>query len=223
MKVERRPSLQRTRVKFCGVTSPDDVAMAVGAGADAVGIIVALSERTVSLERVKEIVQAIPPYVCGIGVIGEDTSLAPALLELGLTLQFSGPTSPENCARFSAGHPYIKAFWVGPNGEIETGLQDSDFRAYENALWMFDAKSPGRLGGSGVAFRWDLIAEIARERPIVVSGGLNSDNVGVVVRSLRPYAVDVRSGIERDGQKAADRMAAFMQAVRNADIELAGA
>jgi phosphoribosylanthranilate isomerase len=207
----------RTRIKFCGMTSPDDVALAVAAGADAVGIIVARSERSVTLERAAAIAKAIPPYVTGIGVVAEDTSLAPDLRDLGLTLQFSGPTPPDECERFAAGRPYIKAFGVGPGGDIQTGRPEFGVGAYEHALWMFDSSAPGRYGGTGIVFRWEVLAELAHQRPLVVSGGLTPENVGSLLGILRPYAVDARSGIEVGGKKSGERMTAFVRAVRAAD------
>jgi len=211
----------RTRIKFCGMTSPRDVALAVGAGADAVGIILAQSERGVSLERAAEIVAEIPPYVAGVGVIGDDVAPAAALRAMGMTLQFSGPTAPAECAGASGGRRYLKTFHVTPEGRIESGVPQAGPREYAGALWMFDAAAPGRLGGTGIAFQWDVVGGLARERPIVVSGGLTPENVGELVRTLRPYGVDVRSGIERDGQKDPERMRAFVRAVLEADLERA--
>lgn len=207
----------RTRIKFCGMTGPEDVAMAVAAGVDAVGIILAPSERSVTLERAKEIAQAIPPYVSGIGVVAEDTSAAEALRELGFSLQFAGPTPPEECERLAAGRQYIKTFFVGASGEVATGEPEFGLHAYAHALWMFDSAAPGRLGGSGIAFRWETVGEIARERPIVIAGGLTAENVAIVLQTVRPFAVDVRSGIERDGRKDGEHMLAFVRAVRAAD------
>jgi phosphoribosylanthranilate isomerase len=199
------------------MTSPEDVAVAVAAGADAVGIIVASSERSVTLERAKEIAAAIPPYVCGVGVVAEDTSSAEALRELGFSLQFAGPTPPDECERLAAGRQYIKTFFVGATGEVATGDPEFGLQAYTHALWMFDSASPGRFGGSGIAFRWESVGEVARERPIVVAGGLSAENVGVVIATVRPFAVDVRSGVERDGKKDRERMLAFVRAVRAGD------
>jgi len=210
----------RTRIKFCGMTSPQDVAVAVAAGVDAVGIIVANSERSVTLERAREIAAAIPPYVSGVGVVADDTSGAEALRDLGLTLQFAGPTPPDECERLAAGRPYIKTFFVGEGGEVSTGAPEFGLHGYAHALWMFDSSAPGRFGGSGLAFRWETVAEVARERPIVVAGGLSAENVGIVVQTLRPFAVDVRSGIERDGEKDRERMLAFVRAVHAADDAL---
>jgi phosphoribosylanthranilate isomerase len=207
----------RTRIKFCGMTSAEDVALAVSAGADAVGIIVAQSERQVSIERAAEIARSIPPFVTGVGVLAEDTSLAPALRDAGLVLQFSGPTSPDVCERLAAGKPYLKAFHVALEGEIETGALEFSFAAYEHALWMFDSSAPGLYGGTGIAFRWEVVGELARDRRIVISGGLSHENVGALLGTVRPYAVDVRTGIERDGKIDFDRMFAFVRAVRDAD------
>jgi phosphoribosylanthranilate isomerase len=213
------PKVARTRIKFCGMTSPGDVTMAVEAGADAVGIIVAESPRRVSLERTAEIVKAIPPFVSGVGVVaGADAAaVAPALRDLGLTLQFSGPIEPGECERLSGGRPYIKVFHIDPEGVVEAGLPELGIREYHDGIWMFDSLSAGRLGGSGIAFRWELVEALAAEHPIVVSGGLTPDNVGALLRIVRPYAVDARSGIERDGKKDPDLMRNFVRAVREAD------
>jgi phosphoribosylanthranilate isomerase len=198
------------------MTSADDVAMAVKAGADAVGMIVAESERRVTLERAAAIAAAIPPFVTGVGVVDEDTSVVPSLDALGLTIQFSGPTEAAVCEQLTHGRPYIKVFHVAPTGDVEPASQDGSL-AYVHALWMFDTLAPGRLGGSGITFRWELLEEIGRERPVIVSGGLTPENVGALLRLVRPYAVDVRSGIERDGKKDPARMTAFVRAVREAD------
>jgi phosphoribosylanthranilate isomerase len=213
------PAFERTRIKFCGMTSPEDVGLAVEAGADAVGIIVTESPRSVSLERVAEIVRAIPPFVAGIGVVGEVRvgEIAPVLRDLGLTLQFSGPEPPDSCERLSGGRTYIKAFHVNPEGVIDTGLADFGLHDYPHALWMFDSSSPGLLGGTGIAFRWDFVEALARERPIVVAGGLTHENVGALIRLMHPYAVDARSGIERDGKKDPELMRKFVRAVREGD------
>lgn len=207
----------RTRIKFCGMTSSEEVALAVEAGVDAVGFIVAPSERQVSVEQVAKMVPSVPPFVSAIGVMGEDTGDAAALRDLGVALQFSGPTPPDECENLAGGRPYIKAFYVDAMGTIDGGAPGLQPATYANALWMFDAASPARLGGSGIVFRWEIVGGIARDRRLVIAGGLNAENVGALISSLHPYAVDVRSGIERNGEKDAQRMAAFVAAVRSAD------
>jgi phosphoribosylanthranilate isomerase len=210
-----------TRIKFCGMTSPADVALAVEAGADAVGIICAPSERRVTLERAAEIARAIPPFVAGFAVVdaARDDGVAPALYQLGLTLQFAGAASPDTCARQSAGRRYVKVLRVAADGTLDGGLREFGPCDYGDALLLLDAAVPGRLGGSGVAFAWEFARTLARERPIAVAGGLTPGNVGACVRTLRPYAVDVRSGVERAGHKDAALMRAFVRAVRNADAD----
>lgn len=207
----------RTRIKFCGMTSAEDVALAVQAGADAVGFIVAPSERKVSVEQVAKMVPSVPPFVGAIGVMGEDTSAATELRDLGLVLQFSGPTPPDECEHLAGGRTYIKAFYVDAAGTIDGGAPGLHPATYANALWMFDAASPTRLGGSGIVFRWEIVGELAADRRLVIAGGLNAENVGALISSLHPFAVDVRSGIERNGKKDVQRMAAFVAAVRSAD------
>jgi phosphoribosylanthranilate isomerase len=208
---------RRTRVKFCGMTSPADVALAVEAGADAVGVILAPSPRRVPLDRLRGIAASIPPLVARIGVIADQTGEEVALLRaLGFTLQFSGDESPETCETAAAGESYIKVFHVDP---VAGDFDLARCAAYERATWMFDTRAPGVRGGSGVAFDWRIAEEAARLHPIIVSGGLRPENVAECVRALRPYAVDVRSGIETDGEKDAGKMIAFTRAVALADGE----
>ncbi len=205
----------RTRVKFCGMTSAGDVALAVAAGADAVGVILAPSARRVTLERVAEIAAAIPPFVSRIGVVVDPSEEEAGVLgDLGFTLQFCGDETPETCAALAAGAPYVKVFHVPADA---TAFDFSPCAAYTHATWMFDTRAPRHGGGSGMTFSWQLIEAAARERPIIVSGGLSAANVGACVAALGPYAVDVRSGIESDGRKDAAKMSAFLAAVRGAD------
>jgi phosphoribosylanthranilate isomerase len=199
--------------------SPRDIALAVAAGVDAVGIIVADSPRRVQLDSLRELAVAIPPFVTKVGVVANAADDDAARLRMhGFTLQFSGNESPEACRNGAGGLPYIKVFHIRRGVAYEPD-DFTELEAYTNALWMFDAKVDERAGGGGLPFMWPAVQPIARERPIVVAGGLTPENVGDCVRLLRPYAVDVRSGIETDGEKDADKMRAFVRAVRQADAE----
>jgi phosphoribosylanthranilate isomerase len=210
-------SSRRTRVKFCGMTSADDVALAVAAGADAVGVILAPSPRRVALERLPALAAAIPPLVSRVGVVtGPSDDEAALLRALGFTLQFSGDESPEACERAAAGEPYIKVFHVDP---AHGAFDPAHGAAYERATWMFDTRVAGMRGGSGVAFDWQIVAAAARLRPTIVSGGLGAENVGDCIRAVRPYAVDVRSGIETQDAKDPEKMTAFARAVARADVD----
>ena len=208
----------RTRIKFCGMTNAEDIALGVEAGADAIGVILAASSpRAVDPSVLPALVTAIPPYVSRIGVVTSPSEREAATLRaLGFTLQFSGEERPAECQRFAGGQPYVKAFHL----RDDTAYHAADFEeltAYENALWMFDSRVGDKLGGTGVPFVWELVAPVARHRPVVVSGGLTPDNVGACVRAVRPYAVDTRSGIETGGRKDPEKMHAFVRAVRSAD------
>jgi phosphoribosylanthranilate isomerase len=199
--------------------SPRDIALAVAAGVDAVGVIVAESPRRVPLDSLRELAVAIPPFVTKIGVVANASEDDTARLRmLGFTLQFSGSESPEECQKGAGGLPYVKVFHI--RSDVAYDPDDfAELEAYTNSLWMFDAKVDERAGGSGLPFMWPTVEPIARERPIVVAGGLTPENVGDCVRLLRPYAVDVRNGIESNGEKDADKMRAFVRAVRQADAE----
>jgi phosphoribosylanthranilate isomerase len=201
------------------MTNRREVALAVAAGADAVGVILADSPRRVPLDSLRELAVAIPPFITKVGVVAngsEDETTR--LRSLGFTLQFSGSEAPAFCEDASGGLPYIKVFHIR-SGVAYEPEDFAELEAYGRSLWMFDAKSDARQGGSGMPFMWQAVEPIARERPIVVAGGLTPENVGDCIRLLRPYAVDVRSGVETDGEKDADKMRAFVRAVRLADAE----
>jgi len=208
----------RTRVKFCGMTSAADVELAVAAGADAVGIIVARSsERYVSAAALQEIFAAVPPFVTAVIVsAGENDVDLAAWARRGVLLQFSGSEASAECERMAGGARYVKAFHVRAEDGVAT-FDRASIDAYPRALALIDSSANGAFGGTGRAFDWNLIAQLARERPLIVSGGLTPGNVFDCVRTVRPYAVDVRSGIETDGSKDPAKMRAFIRAVREAD------
>ena len=146
-------------------------------------------------------------------------SLVDEALHAGAIPQFHGDEPAEACEAFAAG-PYLKAFHV----EMRRAYYPTDFariaRPFEHATWMFDtAGESGRSGGTGRTFAWEIARRLAGERRFVVSGGLTPENVGDCVRAVRPYAVDVRSGVETNGRKDPDKVRAFVRAVRDADME----
>ena len=208
----------RTRVKFCGMTSPRDVALAVAAGADAVGVIAAESPRRVAEADLPRLAAAVPPFVDRIAVVVDPSDREAALLRaLGFTLQFSGDEPADRCEQLADGLPYVKAFHLPP--EAAGPPAAGDLAAYGRALWMFDTRVAGRRGGTGVPFGWAAVAGVARERDVVVAGGLTPENVGACVRAVRPYAVDTRGGVETADAKDVEKMRAFVRAVREADAE----
>lgn len=206
----------RTRIKICGVTSVADALRCADAGADAVGLVFyPRSPRCVTVERAAEIVRALPPFVTAVGLFVNpqpaDVDAVLASCPVGL-LQFHGDESPEFCARF--GHPYLKALRVQPGVDLLECL-----RPYEAASgWLLDAFREGEYGGTGTAFDWNLVPP-GLARPVVLSGGLSPENVSEAVRRVRPWAVDVSSGVESaKGIKDPARVAAFIAGVRNADV-----
>jgi phosphoribosylanthranilate isomerase len=204
---------------MCGCTSVADVEGAVEAGADAVGVIFAPSERRISFSDAARIVESLPPMVSVVGVF-IDPSLGELEEALGtlprMQLQFSGSEDPKLCR--AAGVPYTKVFHVDPAEPADLDGLRASIDRYTGGLPMFETASIVG-GGSGRTFDWTAIAPLARERRIAVSGGLTPENVGACVRTLRPYAVDVRSGVESERKKDAKKMRAFVRAVRDADAE----
>jgi phosphoribosylanthranilate isomerase len=223
-------STLRTRVKICGCTSAADIALAVDAGADAVGVILAeRSERRVGIERFRDIAHAVPAFVQLVAVfVDPPASLVDEALKSGAIPQFHGDEPAEACEAFAAG-PYLKAFHVAESqSAVEPRLAyGTDHfagfaRPYEHATWLFDAAGDdGRSGGTGRTFAWEVARQLAAQRRFVVSGGLTPQNVGDCVRTVRPYAVDVRSGVETNGVKDPEKVRAFVRAVREADAEMA--
>ena len=214
----------RTRVKICGCTSVDDVALALDAGADAVGVILAeSSERRVNIERFRDIAAAVPALIPLVAVFVDPTaSLVDEALKVGALPQFHGHEPAEACEAFAAG-PYLKAYHV-QDGRPPSRADFAAFaRPFEHATWIFDtAGASGRSGGTGRPFAWETALDLAGGRRFVVSGGLTPENVGDCVRAVHPYAVDVRSGVETNGAKDPDKVRAFVRAVREADAEIAG-
>jgi phosphoribosylanthranilate isomerase len=211
--------VKRTRIKICGVTSAQDASAAVAAGADAVGVIFAPSKRQVTIEQATEVLAVVPPPLARIGVfVDADAGLveeAVARCRLSAA-QFSGAESPALCRE--ARVPVIKVIPVG---------EDFGWRAAEPyrgavAALLLDTFVPGQAGGTSRAFAWGSIDHMPDWAPVFVAGGLSPENVSACIRVLRPFAVDVSSGIEKSpGVKDAERIAAFVAAVRTADQEVA--
>ena len=205
--------MNRTRVKFCGITRAQDADGAVRLGADAVGLVLAEgSPRFISLAQAAIIRRRLPAFVQAVALFrnpaAEEVRRAVDALQPDL-LQFHGEEAPEFCEGF--GRPYLKA--VPMKGPVDLGDWERRF-ASASAL-LLDAHGASEAGGQGRAFDW---GRIAAGRPYVLAGGLTPDNVGAAVAQLRPYAVDVSSGIEsQPGVKDEDRMRRFMEAVRRAD------
>lgn len=225
----------RTRVKVCGITSAADAAAAVRAGADAVGVILAPSPRQVSIEQAEEILADVPPFVARVGVFvdASEEYVAEAVERLGLAAaQFHGDESPEHCATAPA--PVVKAFRVaagrindeesgtnhGQNAQIGAKFDGDYVEPYQAlvAAVLLDTYDPHLHGGTGKTLAWDTITELPGWAPFILAGGLTPENVGEAIAAVRPFAVDVSSGVESaPGIKDHDAIERFCAAVRDAD------
>jgi phosphoribosylanthranilate isomerase len=205
----------RTRIKICGITRPADATLAAQAGADAIGLVFyPPSPRYLSPERAVEIRDALPPFVQTVALfVNPDAAqvaqvigrVRPALL------QFHGEEAPQFCESF--GVPYVKACRVRPGIDLLEYL-----RPFSRAsAWLLDSHV-AEYGGVGERFDWSLVPA-QRDRPLILSGGLAPENVADAIRRVKPWGVDVSSGVESaKGIKDAARIAAFIAEVRHADV-----
>ncbi|MFO1352438.1 MAG: phosphoribosylanthranilate isomerase [Gammaproteobacteria bacterium] len=203
--------MSRTRVKICGITRIEDGVAAAHWGADAIGLVFyPRSSRYLDPQAAARIIAALPPFVTTVGLFLDAdadavrATLAQAPLDL---LQFHGDESPDYCAAFN--RPFIKAV------PMRVG---ADVAAYERAFaqakaLLLDNHGGGTIGGSGERFDWRAIPR-QLHKPIILAGGLGPDNVAEAIRQVRPYGVDVSSGVEAaKGIKDIARMRAFMHQV----------
>jgi len=207
----------RTRIKICGVSRPEDVAAAVDAGADAIGLVFHPgSPRFVTLAQAESLAKALPPYVTPVGLFvnAEPATIAAAVAAIpALVLQFHGDETPAQCA--AARRPYLRAARMAPGCDL------LDFaRRFDEAQGLLLDAHVEAFGGSGKVFDWSLVPRGVPHR-LVLSGGLHAGNVGSGIRELRPWAVDVSSGVESArGVKDAAAIHAFCDAVREADLRI---
>jgi phosphoribosylanthranilate isomerase len=218
--------MPRTRVKICGITRVDDGLAAARAGADAIGLVFwPGSPRVVAVGQARAIAAVLPPFVTTVGLFVDPTPdhvramLAALPLDL---LQFHGAEPAEFCRAF--GRPYVKAVPVRVNA-ARVDLLEYAARYPDACGLLFDAPpSDGLPGGTGRTFDWDVLPKDL-PRPLVLSGGLKAANVGAAIRRMRPWAVDVSSGVEAigpdgkpvRGNKDPARIVEFVEEVRNAD------
>ena len=198
------------RIKICGITRPEDAEQALALGADTVGCVFhAESARHVTAEIAQDIQIAVGNAGTVVGLFVDPTveQVQAVLDRIDLdVLQFHGQESPAFCEQFQ--RPYLKA--VAMSADVDLSAVN---KAYESARGLLlDSAHEGQLGGTGQRFDWDWI-DAGLENRLMLAGGLSADNVGEAIRQVRPAAVDVSSGVERDkGIKDSDRMRAFIEA-----------
>jgi phosphoribosylanthranilate isomerase len=209
-----------TAVKICGITRTEDALAAAHSGAHAIGLVFyEPSPRYIEPAQAAAIVRALPPFVTPVGLFVDASAeqVRSIAAQVGVQLiQFHGSESPDFCAQF--GLPYMKAVRV--RAGVDLLQYASDFHS-AHAL-LLDAWQEGLHGGTGATFDWALIPP-SLPLPVVLSGGLNPDNVREAVRCVKPWAVDVSSGVEaRKGIKDAAKIAAFISGVRDVERRTGG-
>ena len=203
---------RRTRVKICGLTRPEDALSAVRLGADAIGLVFyPPSPRNVPVETARRIVTALPPFATVVGLFVDETParIRGVLERVRIDLiQFHGDETPADCTTF--GRPYIKALRMQPKLDLSRAMAK-----YEGASgFLLDAWHAETKGGTGRSFDWTLIPR-GYAGSLILAGGLHAGNVAEALRTVRPYALDVSSGVEAaNGIKDLNKMAAFLREVQ---------
>lgn len=210
--------MHRTRIKICGITRKQDLDCAVQAGADAIGFVFyPPSPRYLTSGEAAALSVAVPPFITRVGLFvnAEPAFVQDVLAQVSIdVLQFHGEEDAAYCEQF--GRPYLKAARVRPNSTRDDLLEFA--RAFPTAQGLLLDAWVEAYGGAGQSFDWSLIPENL-PLPMVLSGGLHAGNVVEAVTRLHPWAVDVSSGVEvAKGIKDAEKIAAFIAAVRKADV-----
>ncbi len=197
------------RVKICGIKRLKDALVAVEAGADAIGLnFWPPGRRYISPQSAQAISRALPPFVSRVGVFADEdpATIREIADRCGLdALQLHGDETPEFCGQFD--RPVIKGIKVRDASSLR------QLARYQVAAFLLDAHVPGEMGGTGQAFDWSLAVAAKPPGPVILSGGLTPENVTTAIRAASPYAVDVASGVETDGEKDPEKIRAFIARV----------
>ena len=210
----------RTRIKICGIREALHGVVAADAGADAIGLVFYReSPRFVTPGAAANVVAILPPFVTSVGLFvdADEGKIHDTLKTVRLDcLQFHGSETPEFCASF--GIPYVRAVSMKPGVDLlEYAGRFSSARAL-----LLDAHVPGIPGGTGQTFDWSAIPRDL-PMPIILSGGLAMENVGPAIRAVRPWAVDVSSGVESSrGTKDPKKIVEFIRSVQSEDAASPG-
>jgi phosphoribosylanthranilate isomerase len=207
-------------VKICGLSQPEHALAAATAGADLIGLVFAPSRRRIAPDQAAALVQVLRQHPAGtrVGVVGLFVNEQPATInaisaQCGLDyVQLSGDETPAQAAGID--RPLIKSLRF--DDQSTTWLAQPDQTRMAPWPWLVDAHVPGSYGGTGTLADWERAATLARQHPLLLAGGLRPDNVGQAIRQVQPRGVDVSSGVEHNGHKASDLIAAFVQAARAA-------
>jgi len=213
-----------TRVKICGIKEEVHALAAVETGADFIGFVFAPTRRQVSPEKAREIVDTVRKRSNTIKTVGVFVD-TPASEVNGIAdfcrldwVQLSGNESWEYCHQIT--RPIIKAIRIGQqtpdeiNAELAIGLKELSTQRF---ITLLDSQVEGKYGGTGTTFNWGLARQVAKESPVIIAGGLNSENVAQAIEIAAPWGVDVSSGVETNGTKDTAKIKAFIEAGRRTD------
>jgi phosphoribosylanthranilate isomerase len=210
-----------TRVKICGITRAEDARLAVELGAAALGFnFYPPSPRYIAPSAAADIVQTLPPFVVAVGVFADESDaarVASVARQAGVTaVQLHGPSFPADDARRE-----LQGFRLIRGVAVREGFKPEELAAIRASAFLLDASDPNLRGGTGKTFDWNLAREAKRFGTIILAGGLTPENVGEAIRQVRPFAVDVASGVESaPGKKDPAKLRAFFSAVEVADSNL---
>lgn len=197
-----------TKVKICGLKETEHVLCAVHAGADFVGFVFAPSRRQISIEKAAELAKSVPSHVKKVGVFvnPKEAEVKEAFEKVPLDyVQYHGSEEPDFIEKL--GYPSIKAFSIRDARDVEKACK------YNVDYYLFDAPGTDYAGGSGKIFDWSLLDELSIPREkVILAGGLNASNVQQAIAAVHPFAVDVSSGVERDGEKNCELIQSFILA-----------
>ena len=201
----------RIKVKICGTTSLKDAFLAVESGADAIGFIFyKMSPRNISQKEAKEIILQLPPFIETVGVFVNETSdkINRIAEQCKLnSIQLHGEESPALCRRVK--RKVIKAFRVKDADSLKS------IASYDVSGFLLDSYNDGSKGGTGQVFDWNLALRVKKQGPVILAGGLNPYNVFTAIHRVKPYGVDVCSGVEKSpGIKDHEKMREFIKSVR---------
>jgi phosphoribosylanthranilate isomerase len=210
-----------TKVKICGITEVFYAQAAIEAGADLIGVVLAPSPRRVTYEKAREIVAAVKKHyfpVVGVFVNMPASKVNAVAAFCGLDwVQLSGNESWEYCQQIEK--PVIKTIHISPSlsekkllAQLEDGKRLLDYRP---PVYLLDTLVENKYGGTGKVFAWEIARQAVAKYPVIIAGGLHPGNVGEVVADLRPWGVDVSSGVESQGIKDVAKIKAFIKAVRS--------